>query len=308
MSDDKSSNQSEFKYVLLLQFVVVIWSFTAILGKLISVESGILVWYRMLIAVAGLAVYFLVARKSFRVTKGIFLRIFATGILVAAHWVFFFESIKRSNVSVTLVCLSLSPFIMSLIEPLLFGRRFRPYEGLLGIASAIGIASVYVFETQYLVGILFGILAAIIASIFVALNGLFIRKCEAHLISFYELLGGFFCMSLYVFFVDRVGVSDLKLEASDIGYLLILGLVCTSFAYSAGVEVMKVLTPFTVMLIVNLEPVYGIILALIVFGESEYMSAGFYFGAALILASISLNGFLKRRNDPSIAGKDEQSI
>ena len=294
----------ELKYLVLLNIVVPIWGMTAILGKLISVGSGVLVWYRMLIAIAGIVAYFLIARKTFTLPRAMLIKTLLVGLLVATHWVCFFEAIKIANVSIMLVCLSLAPLFISFIEPLLFKRRFRAYEGILGVSSVIGMASVFAFESHYLAGILIGIVSVLFSSLFAVINGILVRTCEARLISFYELIGGWFGVSLYVLVFQRTPPTDFELAWSDTGYLLLLGLLCTSFAYIASVEVMKVLTPFTTMLIVNLEPLYGIVLALLVFGESEYMSWGFYFGGAIIIISIFANGFLRRRFDPSLRGKD----
>jgi drug/metabolite transporter (DMT)-like permease len=292
----------DYKYYLLLHFVVVIWSTTAILGKLISVGSGVLVWYRMGIAVLGIAGYFIVTKKSFRLPRLMLIKTLLVGFLVAAHWVCFFESIKRSNVSIILVCLSLAPFLISFIEPVLFKRRFRPYEGVLGVMSVLGMVSIFTFEYQYVAGIVIGIISVSFSSLFAVINGVFVRNYESRLISFYELLGGFFGVSAYVLIYQRTALGDVAIEWVDLGYLLILGLICTSFAFVVSVEVMRFLTPFSTMMIVNLEPIYGIVLALIIFGEAEFMSLGFYVGAGLIILSIFAHGFLKRRFEPSASG------
>jgi len=288
----------EFKYLLLLNIVVPIWGMTAILGKLISVGSGLLVWYRMLIAILGITFYFALKRKTFSMSREMLVKTSLAGLLIAIHWFLFFEAIKRSNVSIMLVCLSLAPFFISFLEPLLYGRRFRPYEGMLGIFSVAGIASIFAFETQYITGILIGIVSVMFSSLFVVINGILVRTAESRLISFYELISGWVCVSAYLFVVEGTSPGDFGISLRDLCYLLVLGLLCTSFAFVASIEVMKVLTPFTAMLIVNLEPLYGIVFALAIFGKSEYMSAGFYFGGALIIVSIFANGFLKRRFDP----------
>jgi len=271
---------------------------TAILGKLISVGSGLLVWYRMLIAILGITFYFALKRKTFSMSREMLVKTSLAGLLIAIHWFLFFEAIKRSNVSIMLVCLSLAPFFISFLEPLLYGRRFRPYEGMLGIFSVAGIASIFAFETQYITGILIGIVSVMVSSLFVVINGILVRTAESRLISFYELISGWVCVSAYLFVVEGTSPGDFGISLRDLCYLLVLGLLCTSFAFVASIEVMKVLTPFTAMLIVNLEPLYGIVFALAIFGKSEYMSAGFYFGGALIIVSIFANGFLKRRFDP----------
>lgn len=289
-------NTALFRNYVLLHFIVVIFGFTAILGKLISLDSGVLVWYRMLIGLFGIALYFKLKKRSFRLPWKAAIKILLVGLLVAGHWVCFFESIKRSNVSIGLVCLSLAPFFISFIEPLLFRRRYRLYEGMLGVMTVIGMACIYSFETRYTQGILIGILSVAFASLFSVINARLVTRHDASIISFYELIGGWAGLCFYVFAFQGSGTSDLVFNLEDGIYLLILGLVCTSFAFIGSIHVMKLITPFTTMLIVNLEPVYGIGLALVIFGETEFMSWGFYFGAAAILGSIFLNALLSRRH------------
>ncbi|MFP6583710.1 MAG: EamA family transporter [Candidatus Hydrogenedentota bacterium] len=291
-------NAKLLKNYLLLHLIVVIFGFTAIFGKLISLDSGVLVWYRMLIAVFGIAVYFRLTGRSFRLPIKMVVKTLLVGLLVAGHWVCFFESIKRSNVSIGLVCLSLAPFFISFLEPLLFPRRYRAYEGILGVMTVIGMAGIYSFESQYVSGIIVGILAVSLSSLFTVINARLVRNHDSSIISFYELIGGWAGLCIYLFAIRGVEVSELALNWEDSIYLLILGLICTSFAFIGSVHVMKVITPFTTMLIINLEPVYGIGLALVIFGETEFMSWGFYLGAAAILGSIVVNAMLARKRAP----------
>ena len=278
-----------------LHGLVLIFALTGPIGKAIQVESGLLVWYRVLIGIIGIAVYFLVRRRSIAMPRDVMVKTLGVGLLTAAHWVCFFESIKRSNVSVCLVCLAVTPFLISFLEPLLFRRRYRIHEGVLGIAAVIGIGSIFQFESGYTAGVIIGLLSALFSGLFVMINARLVVKHASDLISFYELLGAWFALCVYTFAFEGTALADLAIRPIDFAYLLVLGLLCTSFAYMGGVYVMRVIPPFSAMLIVNLEPVYGIALAVIVFGESEVMSPGFYFGAALILASIVLNSVIARR-------------
>ncbi len=280
------------RYSALLHLVVLIWGFTGIFGRLISLDSVPLVFYRVSIAVPAIGLFLFLQGVSLRVDRGGLLRFAGIGLLVAFHWTLFFESIKISTVSVALACQSVAPFITALIEPIAFRRAIRMHELLLGFAAAVGVAVIFGFETEHAAGIAVGLAAASVGALFVVINGRLVERYDSRVISFYELLSGWVGMLCVVLLVDgTIPVPD----ASDLAYLLVLGTVCTAFAFVGGTVVMRRLSPFTVMLTTNLEPVYGIVLALLVFGESELMSAGFYAGAGLILASIWLNVIIVRR-------------
>lgn len=224
------------------------------------------------------------------ITKTLF-----TGLIIAAHWIFFFEAIKQSNVSVTLAALATSSLFTSLLEPLFFKRKIYPYELFLGLLVLLGLYFIFQFETELSWGLILGIIAAFLASLFTVFNGLLIKKYDSGRISLYELFGGFLGITVYFLIKDPSLFPDFQLSFSDAFYLLLLGTVCTAFAFVASVKVMEELTPFTVSLSINLEPVYGIILAVLIFGESEKMSLGFYSGTALILLALFINVIVKRR-------------
>ena len=287
------------RYNFLLHLTVLIFGFTAILGKLITLNAYILVWYRLIIGISGIAFYMALRKHPLKVSGYNALIISSAGLLIAAHWILFFSAIKVSNVSITLVCLSVSPLLVAFIEPLVYKRRVRSYEVAFGILVVIGLSFIFRFEFHYLRGILLALSAAALASILVVINGRLILNYRSSIISFYELLGGFAGVTIFIL-INGVENNELIPGLRDLIYLLILGLVCTAFAYIIFIEVMRVLSPYTVMLCVNLEPIYGIILALIIFGESEYMTPGFYAGAVLILTTILGDALLKRRDLQSI--------
>lgn len=279
----------------LLHVVVLIFGFTGILGKLISVESAPLVWYRMLIAVAAIGVYLAWRRTPMRLPREGVRWTVITGLIVAVHWICFFESIKQSTVSIALVCLSTGTFFTSLIEPVIFRRGLRPYEMLLGMLTVFGIFFVFRFESGYKIGILYGLAASLLGALFTVINGKLVVLYDSRTISLYELASGFVGVSAYLLLMARPGLDALALSRSDLGFLLLLGVVCTAFAFVGSIHVMRSLSPFTVVLTINLEPIYGILLALLIFGESEYMTPGFYVGAGVILLSIWANAVMKRR-------------
>ncbi|MFN3756326.1 MAG: DMT family transporter [Flavobacterium sp.] len=276
-----------------LHFIVFIWGFTAILGELISLDALPLVWFRMLLAVGFIAIYFIWKRKSFRVSPKLLGLLLFLGLLIALHWLTFFKAIKVSNVSVTLACLSTGAFFAAFLEPIFYKRRIVWYEILFGLIVVCGLYLIFNFEGDYLYGIILALISAFLSALFSVFNGKLASKYDPGIISIYELGGGVLCFSVYLLFSGGFTSEFFKISSSDWMYLLILSSVCTAYAFIASVKVMKFISPYTVMLTINLEPVYGILLALMIFGESEKMSSGFYIGALVILSTVVLNGLVK---------------
>ncbi len=275
------------KNLLILHFTVFIWGFTGILGALISIAAVQLVWYRVLIAAASLFLYFKVNKTAFKVSKKTFWQLFATGGLVGSHWIFFFASIKLSTVPVSLVCLSSITLFTALLEPLINKKNISKLEIIAGLLIITGITLIFKFETQYTKGIISGLFSAVCASLFSIINSKHVKKNEAPVIAFYELTGAFLLATIFLLYTNGFNKTML-LKPTDIGYLLLLGTICTSLAYVAGVSVMRELSAFRVALITNLEPVYGILMSFLFFGDMQKLSAGFWAGAVLILSTIFL--------------------
>jgi drug/metabolite transporter (DMT)-like permease len=275
------------KNLLILHLTVFIWGFTGILGKLIHITAIDLVWYRVLIAFSTLFLYFKFNKTAFKVDRGTLIKLALTGALVGGHWILFFASIKASTVSISLVCLSSITLFTAIFEPIFYKKKTSKLEVAAGLFIIIGIVLVFKFETHYTKGIIMGLASAVCASLFSILNSKHVQKLEAPIIAFYELLGAFCWISLFM--LATGGFHNFTLPSnSDIGYLLILGTVCTSLAYVAGVSVMREFSAFKVALITNLEPVYGIIMSFLFFGEMKLMSTGFWIGAIIILSTIFL--------------------
>jgi len=281
--------------LLLLHFVILIFSFTAILGKLISIPADHIVWYRMLIAFFGIGAYMKLKGKSASISKKQLLQYLGVGVIIAAHWFTFFEAIKISNVSITLVSLSVTSLFVALLQPLFIKQRIVGYEVVLGLLTIVGIAMIFNVESEFSGGIILGLISALLASLFSLFNARLVMKKDATLISFYEMLGGVLVFSVVFIFNGEFTETFFTIPLMDIFWLLILGLICTSFAYVATLKVLKVLSPFTVSIAINLEPIYGILLALVIFKDSETMHANFYLGAGMILLAIVLNSILKRK-------------
>ena len=287
--------ESKLKNYLLLHLIVLIWGFTAILGALISLDAIPLVWYRMSLAVVFIVLYFVIKKKSFKVDGVGIGKFFLTGVIIALHWIFFFKAIKASNVSVALVTMSTGAFFVSLIEPLFFKRRINKLEIVLGLIVILGLYVIFNFESQYRLGIFYALISSLLSAIFSVLNGLFIKKYAASTISLYQLFFGVVFVTVYLLVTNGFSISFFKISKLDWFYLLILSSFCTAYAFIASVKVMKYLSPYTVILTLNLEPVYAILLALFIFGEKEKMNIEFYFGAFIVLFVVLVNGIIKNK-------------
>ena len=287
--------KTELKNYLHLHFLVFIWGFTAILGALISIDAIPLVWYRMLFAVIIVFIYFIIKKKPLRIGPKALLKFLISGIIIAVHWIFFFSAIKVANVSVALIALSTGALFASFIEPLFFKRRINFLELLFGLIVIAGLYLILNFEGGYTLGIIYALIASFLSVLFSVLNGLFVRKYTAEVISFYQLLFGVGFITLYILVTTGFTMDQFALKSSDFIYLFILSSICTAYAFIVSVKIMKHLTPYTVILTLNLEPVYGIILAVIIFGEKEKMSTQFYVGGAIILLIVIINGILKNK-------------
>lgn len=285
---------AKLKHYLQLHFLVFIAGFTAILGELISIGSIPLVWFRMLIAAIIMIFYIRIIKLKIDVDNRAKVKFFFAGIIIALHWITFFEAINQSNVSITLAMFSTGAFFASFIEPLIFKRRIVWYEIVFGILVIIGVFLITQSEIRYLNGIILGISCAIFSTIFAVLNGKFVQSYRASVISFYEFIGGIVFISLFLLiFKGGFNASFFNLSLSDWIYIFILASICTAYAFIGAVNVMKHLSPYTVVLSYNLEPVYGIILAIFLFPETEIMSPKFYFGAVLILSTLLMDGIFK---------------
>lgn len=279
-----------------LHFIVLLLGFTAILGSIISVNAISLVWYRMILASLGLLFFIRLKKINFRIKFKDQLHLYAIGLVVALHWITFFHAIKVSNVSVTLGVFASTTLFTSFLEPVLQKRRIFWLEVLIGMVIICGIYLIFQYEIQYVEGILFSLLSAFLNGLFVVLNRNISRKWHPTVISFYEMIGGFVLISLFILIVPQINAAELfQLTKSDIIWIIILSILCTSYAFAAIVEIMKELSAYTVVLSINLEPVYGIFLAWIIFGESERMSGGFYLGTLIILLSVFIYPFLRRK-------------
>lgn len=285
---------AKLKNYLHLHFLVFIAGFTAILGELISIGSTALVWYRMLIAGILMFLYIKLIRLKIRVNAKAKLKFFGAGIIIALHWITFFEAINQSNVSITLAMFSTGAFFASFIEPIIYKRRIIWYEIIFGVIVIVGVFLITQSEIKYLNGIILGIFSALFSTLFAVINGRFIEQHQATVISYYEFISGVAFLTLFILlFQGGFNLEFFTLSSNDWIYLFILASVCTAYAFIGSVDVMRLISPYTVILTYNLEPIYGIALALLLFPETEIMSVQFYYGAGLILIVVLMDAFLK---------------
>ena len=278
-----------------LHLIVFLWGFTAILGKLIHANAEVLVFYRMLFASVFLYLFIRIIKKdSIKVFKKLLLKLVGIGSLMAFHWLFFFSSIKVSNVSIALSCLGTSTLFAALLEPLIFKRKIDLSEIVMGIVIVICISLIFKVEFQYKLGIIYGLICALLGTIFSVFNGKLYGKTSSGNIIFYEIFGGFLVISLYYVFSGQISQIG-EISYRDLALLTLLASVFTAYPMFESVNLMKYISPFTLILTVNLEPIYGIILAFFIFGESEKMSAVFYGASLVMILAIVINGVIKAR-------------
>lgn len=285
---------AKFKNYLQLHFLVFIAGFTAILGELITITAIPLVWFRMVMALILMLIYIKIAKVKLKSSLKAITKFSLAGIIIALHWITFFGAIDEANISIALAMFSTGAFFASFIEPIIYKRPIIWYEIIFGVMVIIGVFIITQSEIKYLIGIVLGILSAFFSSLFAVFNGSFLKQHTATVISFYEFLSGVLFISIYIYiFGDGFSLTFFNLSIQDYGYLFILASICTAYAFIASVYIMKFISPYTVILTYNLEPVYGILLAIFLFPEKEKMSSEFYLGAVIIIATVMLNTIIK---------------
>lgn len=278
-----------------LHLIVFLWGFTAILGKLIHANATILVFYRMLFASVFLYVFIRFFKKeSLNISRKLMIQLAVIGGFMAFHWFCFFYSIKVSNVSIALSCLSLSTLFASILEPIVFKRKVDLSEVIMGIVIVICMGMIFKTEFQYKEGIFYGILTALFGTVFSVFNGRIFGKTSSGNIIFYEIFSGFLILSVIYIFMGQITYLN-EISYRDLALIIILASVFTAFPMLESVNLMKYISPFTLILTVNLEPVYGIILAFFIFGDSEQMSPIFYIASLIMILAIVANGIIKAR-------------
>jgi drug/metabolite transporter (DMT)-like permease len=284
-----------------LHFIVFLWGFTAVLGKLVSIPSVEMVFYRTLLAAIGMAALILLMRGTFVVSRSDFIKVMLTGFIVAIHWLTFFGSGRVSNPSTSLVGFATCSFWAALIEPIAKRKKIQVLEIGLGLVVIIGLYIIFAGDFQYPLGLFLGIISGLTAAMFSVINSKLVVRVNAHTITFYEMASA--CLIIFLFFpvYQNTWADDGQLNLaprwSDWIYIAIMAWACSVYAYSVAINLTKKLSVFFIQLALNLEPVYGITLALIVFGDKEVMGWNFYAGTIIIISAVALYPFLKKRTE-----------
>lgn len=272
-----------------LHIAVFLWGFTGVLGRLISLNEGWLVWWRMLITAIALWLYFFFSKQIQRISLRDFFKIASIGTILAMHWLLFYGSIKYSNVSIALTCLATTGLLSAIIEPLFFRKRIDITEILLGTFALAGIVIIYFSNLQFSIGIYIGLLSSLATVIVSVLNKKIVSGYTPQVITLYQLTGGFLGLTLMMPLYNLLLHSRIQIPQDlDWLWLVILAVFCTVFTFILYISALKKLSAFTINLTLTLEPIYGIVLAFAVFSENKYLSDYFYIGFALILIAVIL--------------------
>jgi drug/metabolite transporter (DMT)-like permease len=281
----------QYRYHFLLHLIIFMWGFTGILGKLIHLDALLIVWHRLWIAALALGIFMLL-KKRMTLPKGKqLLWSILVGLVVALHWLTFYTSIQLSTASLGILCLSTTTLHVTWLEPLIMRKRFSWIEFAMGL---LVIGGIY-FKGEEQKAVLFGLVSALCAGIFSVANGKLAQQTDTAALSFTELTTGFLALSVVFVFQGKISLDLFEMTQTDFYWLLFLGILCTSFAFLATIEIVKRLGAFSVSLSINLEPIYTILLAIVLLKEHKLLQDSFYWGAAMILTVVLANGIWKHK-------------
>lgn len=287
----------KYKYHLLMHVIIIIWGFTGILGKLIELSADILVWYRIIFAFIGLLFLLPFFKVPFKLARKKDLwKLVLVGVITALHWVAFYKAISLSTASLAVLCLSTTTLHVSWIDPIIMKRKFSWIEGLFGLLVIYGIYFVSSdFKPEEYEALAYGLVAALLAAIFSVSNAKLVQTIPSAQISLYEMLTGIIFLTVVLLANGNMNMEALAMTTSDFWWLIVLGVVCTSFPFMLMIDVVKQLGAFTASLTINLEPVYTMILAIVILQENQELSYNFYFGALMIVLVVVANTIVKSK-------------
>lgn len=275
--------------------MVIVLGFTGVFGKLITLDELHLVWYRMLIACVSLIIFLIYKNELFKIDRKQFFELLGVGSIVTLHWIFFFKSIKVSSISVSVICLSTSSLFSAFIEPIFFKRKIIKYEVIMGLIVIIALSYMMGTDSKNILGYIYGILAAFLGTLFTLFNAKYLKKIDASKITMVEMLAGVIIISfIFLFQGDNTVINTIPTISNSL-YLIILGTICTAMVFVWMTEIMRHISPYSLIMAINLEPIYSILLALLIFGNSEFMSNSFYIGSSIIIAIVFLEAYLKNK-------------
>jgi drug/metabolite transporter (DMT)-like permease len=284
---------------LKLHFIVFLWGFSAILGKLVSIPAVEMIVYRALFAAIGMGIVILATRGSFVVSTRDLIRLLLIGGVVAFHWIAFFGAARVSNVSVSLIGFATNSLWAAMLEPWFNRTRFKKFELALGLVVIAGLYIIFSFDFQYKLGLAMGVAAGFTSALFSIFNARAVKHLQPFTITFYEMIGVFLATVLFLPVYQYLWATDHVLRliptGMDLVYIAILAGVCSVYAYSVAVELMKRITVFVMQLSLNLEPIYGIVMAMLIFGGQEKMGWNFYLGTFIIMCAVAAYPVLKRK-------------
>lgn len=287
-----------------LHFIVFLWGFSAILGKLVTIPAVEMVFFRSILAAAGMAIVITASRGTFKVSGNQFVRLLLIGSIVALHWMAFFGSARVSNVSVSLVGFATNSLWAALLDPWFNKTKMKKYELVLGCVVLTGLYIIFSFDFQYKLGLALGVLAGFTSALFSVFNSKMVKNIPSRTITFYEMIGVFVSIGIFLPVYQYFWAENNQLQLSpalmDWVYIALLAGVCSVYAYTVAVELMKRVSVFMIQLTLNLEPVYGIIMAVIIFGQSEKMNVNFYAGTFIILCAVAAYPLIKKRFDKTV--------
>jgi drug/metabolite transporter (DMT)-like permease len=284
---------------LKLHFIVFLWGFSAILGKLVSIPAMEMIFFRGILAAGGMGIVIAATNGTFRVSRVDLIRLLLIGAVVALHWVAFFGSARVSNVSVSLVGFATNSLWAAMLEPWFNKNKVKKFELLLGLVVLLGLYVIFSFNFEYHLGLALGILAGFTSALFSVFNSRMVRRVPSFTITFYEMLGIVVTLGAVLPVYGLITGTELQLEPSfwDWIWIGLLAGVCSIYAYSVAVELMKKVSVFLIQLTLNLEPVYGIVMAVLIFKQQEKMGWNFYLGTIIILAAVASYPYLKKKFD-----------
>ena len=278
----------------MMHVIIFIWGFTGILGKLIHLDAIVIVWYRVIIAPLFLALFFVFTKRSFKIDFKHLWKIVIVGIFVVSHWLTFYYSIQLSTASLGVLCLSTTTLHVTWLEPIVMKRKFSWVEFAMGAIVIFGIYFISGdFNATERTAMYFGLTSALCAALFSVFNAKLSEEVPSTQMTFYEMIVGFVFVTIFLAWQGKLDLELFKMTSSDFAWLLFLGIVCTSFAFLVMIEIVKRLGAFTASLSINLEPVYTILLAIVILNEHKLLNLNFYIGSLIIILVVVLNGIIK---------------
>lgn len=286
-----------------MHLAILLWGFTGIFGKSILMNEIMIVWYRMIMSAVALLLIMYFSKKVQFPNRKTVLKIASVGVLVCLHWIFFYASIKASNVSIALSCFSSVSLFTAFLEPIVHKQKTKWRDLLFGIVVMIGIYIIFSFQKWYAKGILLALLSAFLGSLFTVMNKRFVENNSPSAITFVELISGFIFLSFllpfilhgfnYEFQIPRNGALSFTANTNDWLWLILLSVLCTSVAFTISMEALQKISAYTMNLSVNLEPLYSIILAMIFFEEGKTLNTGFYIGTLIVLSAVVVHTIIE---------------